>query len=231
VLAASVALTLVTAACNGSTPTATSTPTPTPSATPTVDPLAAATALGELASAGAAASYSASYRAEGSSAGTALIFRTPHAYRFELTTHQGGKLRKAVLIRTPGGTISCTVLPRPVTCLLVALRNNPIPALFDAGLQHVFSDYLVALSHPSSTYDIVSVPVQSPKDGACFKVTVVATPAPSSAVAPGTYCLAADGLVTRVVYPSGQLVLATHGPGPAYSKFTPPVRATRLPGL
>ncbi|MDX6275469.1 MAG: hypothetical protein QOJ92_2679 [Frankiales bacterium] len=223
-LAASLSLTLLAAGCADSKPRAVQTPTPTPSET--APPIPAATALGQLASLGAAASYSATYVVTGSSPGTARIFRTRNGFRFELTTGKPGNRRKAVLIRTPSGSVSCTIAPTPMTCLLVALGNKPVPPLFDAGLQHVFSDYLVVLSKPSTAVRVSAAVAESPQDGACFRVAPTKAPL---VVATGTYCIAPDGVVTRVIYPSGQVVLSSRGPAPRAANFVPPVKPIRLP--
>jgi hypothetical protein len=222
-------LVLLAGACTSShpqpTPSSTESPSTSPSASPTGD---AAAALAALAALSAKSSYSAVYLVRGSSSGTASIVRTPHGYRFELATGSPNHRRDAILLQTIAGTISCTVRPAPLTCLRVAGPGKPVPAVFDAGLQHVFSDYLVTLSTPSDVYAVATAPA-GPGDGQCFTVSVTATPPPTNAVAAGTYCFGPSGLPTRVVYPSGRLVLSARGPAPRGSDFVPPATPRPLP--
>jgi hypothetical protein len=224
-LALALPLSLLVAGCNSDKPgpEASESPSATPSAT--ADPT---TALAELAALSARSSYSASYKATGAHPGTARVVRTPTGYRFELTTSSGKYLRRALLIRTPSRTVSCTLVPKPVTCLIVAGPGKPVPAVFDAGLQHVFTDYMTVLSKPSAKYTVTSA-ATSGEDTACFAVRSTATPAPANAVANGTYCFAADGVITRVVFPSGEVVLTARGPAPSGNDFTPPVTPKPLP--
>lgn len=220
-----VGLALAAAACSASKPAASPTQSPTPSASPSPD---AATALARLAATSAKASYSASYEVTGEHPGRVYVLRTPNGYRFELATGTGKTARRAMLIRTTGGTVSCTVVPAPVTCLRVAGPGKGVPAVFDAGLQHVFSDYLVLLSRVGSDYRVTQA-LSGSTSGQCFDVAAVASPAPAGAVAAGTYCFDPDGVPTRVSYASGSLVLTARGAAPQAKDFVPPVTPKPLP--
>ena len=213
--------------CNGSKGTGT-TPTPeptTPSASPTPD---AMSELSRLAGLGAKLSYSGAYSVTGTTPGTSRVVRTPSAYRFELTTGKKPNLHRAVLIGTRTGTVSCTTAPSPTTCLTVAGPGKPPPSPFDAGLQHVFTDYLTTLAAGGSEYDVQTA-VAGAGDFACFDVKPLATPAPSNAVAAGTYCFTAAGVVSRVVYGTGQVIFQRFGAKPSPADFKPPVTPQPLP--
>jgi hypothetical protein len=226
-IALALPLALLTAGCSSSgSPGASPSATPSESASPTATDAPELT-LARLAALSARSSYSASYKVTGAHPGVARIVRAPTGYSFQLTTSSGRYQRTASLIRTPSRTVSCTLLPKPVTCLVVAGPGKPVPSVFDAGLQHVFSDYLVTLSRHGSEYAVTTA-VAGTGDGQCFVVRVTGSPAPG-AVAAGTYCFAADGLPTRVSYPSGDLVLTKRGPAPKGSDFTPPVTPKPLP--
>lgn len=224
--AALVSLGLALTACSSSTkPSASPTPTVSPSASPAVS---AAVQLARLAALSAKSSYSASYTVTGAHPGRVYVLRTPSGYRFELATGAGKTARRAMLIRTTAGTVSCTVVPTPVTCLKVAGPGKGLPAVFDAGLQHVFSDYLVLLSRVGADYTVTEA-IAGSAGGQCFDVSPVASPAPTGAVAAGTYCFGPDGVPTRVTYPSGSLVLLARGPAPKAKDFVPPVAPRPLP--
>lgn len=216
---------LLLAACTDGSPEAEPTPTVSPSASPSTD---AATTLARLAATSAKSSYSASYTVTGAHPGRAYLVRTPNGYRFELATGTGTTARRAMLIRTTAGTVSCTVVPKPVTCLKVAGPGKGVPAVFDAGLQHVFSDYLVLLSRGGPAYTVTDA-LPGSGGGQCFDVALAASPAPAGAVAAGTYCFDPDGVPTRVTYPSGSLVLLARGPAPTAKDFVPPTTPKPLP--
>ena len=215
------------AACTGSKAKDTPSPEPSsPSTSPTPDALSE---LSRLAGLGEQLSYSAVYDVTGKTPGQSRLVRTPTAYRFELTTGSRKTRRQAVLIGTSSGTVSCTTLPGPATCFTVAGPGQPVPATFDAGLQHVFSDYLTLLASETSNYT-VTASTPKPGDFACFDVALAASPAPAKVVASGTYCFTETGAVSRVVYPSGNAAtLQRMGAAPRGADFNPPVKPQPLP--
>jgi hypothetical protein len=217
-------------ACSGGSGKATPSSTPTPSSTsPTQSPSATAAAL---AAKGANASYSATYRLVGGGASAkpteVRIFRLPRMLRVDVVS--GGTT--ASLIQNPKGAYSCSARGKARTCFFVAKPGQPVPPLFDAGLQRVFSTYLLQLGTNADKYDVTSSGTTEASGslpaGTCFEVK--ARPdSPAPKVADGTYCLADSGLLTKVTYPSGTLSLVSLTGPPTTSVIQPYSSPTPIP--
>lgn len=235
-----VALAATAAGCGGSgsgTPPGAAT-SPPPSATssagasttPTATPAPAAQ-LAALAARAGRATYTARYRLLDAAAGGAAVavYRGARALRVDIA--RGGAV--AVLLITPSGSYACrTAVARP-TCFSVAGAGRPLPAVFDAGLQRVFSGYLAALAGDAGAYTVARAGTTPAGAGVpagrCFSVRGGAT-APAPRAAPGTYCLADDGTVTAARFPSGSLRLLRVDAGPPRpAALRPPARPTPLP--
>lgn len=184
------------------------TPSPTPSPTSTPS---AAQALAPLASRAAAARYSATYRLTPGKDGkkrTVHFARNSRGYRFQLTTGAVTTLLEA----NGAGTFECTTGNGPPACArlggpTVTPRGDRNPIL-----QHAFTDWPKALGTPSAHYRVTSA-AGSGLSGRCFAIRHTASTG-ANAVAAGTYCFAADGVVTGLRYPSGTLTLAARSGPP-----------------
>jgi hypothetical protein len=204
----------------------------TPEPQPSTSVSAAAAKLTELAGRGAAATYTGFYafhQVTPSSTATVDVWHAPPNLRVDVVA--GGAT--ASFIRTATTTYSCAAKKRKRSCFIVAHRGQKVPAPFDVGPATLFSDDLVTLSASGISYD-VTLAAPLPAAGGlpastCFVVkSGLLTPQP--AVQPGTYCFADTGVLTSVLYPSGNtarlfFVLPTAPP----KRFKPYAKASRLP--
>jgi hypothetical protein len=220
---------LAATACTSSGSTQPPTQTPTPS--PSID---AADQLQALALTGTERAYTAVYLLRSTRQGTASVSirRRPYAYRLDV--RRGSNV--SILIQNVHGTYSChqNVGHRP-TCLTVAKAGRPVPPLFDAG-QKLWSDYLTELSRNTGRYDVTpagTTPASgSVPAGTCFAVKAVASPAPSTAVAAGTYCLSDSGIPVKATFPSGTFTMyRLIRQAPTLKYLFPVARPTPIPGL
>ena len=206
---------LVVTSCAGSSgPGSAQTPTPTASATvsPTPTP---AEALGRLARHGVHASYTALYVLRTPKMhGTELVRRTATRYRVDVDV--AGRPR-STLIRTSGGFIACAGRGSGATCG----RTNTVQLNF----ADPFTSYIAELARSSDEYVVRPAGVfvthgSPPVRSTCFAVSG----GPKAlAVFPGTYCLSARGIPTRMVFASRSLTLRQfHAGRPAKGTFTPP---------
>jgi hypothetical protein len=113
------------------------------------------------------------------------------------------------------------------TCLLVSTPGKPVPPVFDAGVQRIFTSTLAALSKPDSAVQVEAHGLVPPRSGlaaaTCFTVA-------GAGVDEGEYCLTKAGLIRSATFPTGTLDLVAVGAAPRAADFTPPVRPTSVPG-
>lgn len=204
------------------TPAATSgTPIATLSAIPPAQQLAAVAAAAEH------ARYTATYAVHPSSTAspakntvptTVTVALAGSAAKVTLTGHG----RTATFLQTPNGAYACETSNGPPRCFLLSSGTRHIPADLDPQLEHVFLDYPAQLADHVGDYRVqrVSAPADLPTSvsSTCFAIRPVAK---GAAVAAGTYCFSAVGVVTEVVYPSGRLVLQKLGPAPSPGSLRP----------
>ncbi|HVF19569.1 MAG TPA: hypothetical protein VNA14_04935 [Mycobacteriales bacterium] len=233
VMAATTLLTLALTSCRGGDP-----------APPQVEPSDSLSApqqrLAELAGLAAAASYDVTYALTAASGdkGTIRIVAAPPSYRVDVTL--GGE--PATFIQRDGTVTSCTRKAGRASCFLVARPGEPVPDLFDPGVQRLFSDAVAELATHPDDYAVESIPAESapPADqGECFDVRRVAA-STSASTAPaadptgfetGQYCFGPDGVLTRLDVTTGTLTLESRGAAPTESLFVPPATPVALPDL
>jgi hypothetical protein len=216
-----------------------------PTASPSVSggPSAAQQRLAELASKTVAASYDATYEFEARTTGgkgSIRILALPPNYRVDVIS--GDNTAQFYEIET--GVVSCFVTKgKPATCLLAAKKGEPVPELFDAGAQRLFTSGLEALATNPQGYDVRALPdapaANGQPVGTCFHVERLAD---LQTVSPGTvtpegegfesgdYCFdQATGVLTSAAVTSGTLKLSKLGATPTAKDFQPPVKPVPLP--
>lgn len=226
-----------TVALSGCTGSSSGPPSPTPSVTtssasPT--PLPPPQALQRLAALGTKAAFHATYAVRQShptSRATWKVWRTATSLRVDVVT----KHNTATLISTPRATFSCSRAPHQRACFRVAKAGQPVPTALRLLAVRLFTTDLVALNaHPerygiaAATPGSVTVPTHG---GTCFHLTVPKKSA-KSGIDTGTYCFDANGVLTVVAYPNGNIVRLTQLAvrPPKKSVFTPYSSPTPLPG-
>lgn len=231
------ALALLAAACTSDS----TEPAPIPATGETVS--AAQQQLAALARKAAAASYDATYDFDAKvtgGKGAIRIVAMPPSYRVDVIS--GGNT--AQFFDTTDGVVSCAVKRgQPTTCLLVATQGQPVPEVFDPGVQHLFTTGPAALSSNPEGYDVRSLPDAPPAGdvpgGKCFHVERLAD---LQTVSPGTvtpagegfetgdYCFdETSGVLVSAKVTSGTLTLAKLGPKPTAKDFEPPAKPVPLP--
>lgn len=224
-------LTLLTAC--GSTPVAPTADVVAPSAPAGMLATPAPNDAGQLATLAKAAGtsvYAARYQlTTGSGQGAQLtVAHRDGGYRLDITA---GTATDS-LIGSDTGTVSCHAQDGRTACFQAAGAGQPLPDLFDAGAQHVFTDYLQALATATAQYQVDStvptMPPPSTPPSSCYTVTAL-TGATPPVVPAGTYCLAENGMPTLVTYGSASLVLQQVLPAPAAGVLAPPATPQPLP--
>lgn len=186
--------------------------------------------LAALAATAAGGSYAAQYALQAGDGRTVQVVAShlPEGYRVDIVS---GAVTDS-LIGSSGGTVSCHREAAKASCFQAAGPGARLPDLFDAGVQHVFTDYLSTLSTSASQYQVDdAVPKASPPPAPtsqCFSVGALAG-AKAPVVPSGDYCLAASGLPTLVTYGAASLVLQQVLPAPAVSVLTAPASPQPLP--
>jgi hypothetical protein len=217
-------------ACTGS-----SAPQPVPSSPAATTPAETpAAALQRLAGLAARVNYTATYavrQTHPAGSATWRVWRAPAKLRVDVTR---GKVT-ATLIVTPKASFSCHRAGRQRTCLRVAGAGKPVPAPLQLLAQRVFSGDLDTLAGALTSYDVTTAAAQEGNAlvpaSTCFAVTPHAK-APKSHVDKATYCFSAAGVLTSVVYPSGNAVRLQHVSltTPSHQSFVPYSSPTPLPG-
>lgn len=200
--------------------------------------------LAELAGLAAKASYDATYSLDARTGdrGTIRIVAAPPSYRVDV---QLGGAEPSIYIQRAGTVVSCRVSAGKPSCFLVARPGEPVPDIFDPGVQRLFSDAVADLAARPSSYVVETQPGKALAEGEpaaeCFDVrrsasTEQASATPSAPADPtgfetGQYCFADDGLLTRLTVSTGTLILTSRGPVPASALFDPPARPAALPDL
>ncbi len=228
-------------------------PTPTPAAS---DGLSRAQVrLAELAGLAARASYDATYDLDARSGdrGTIRIVAAPPSYRVDVSLRGA---EPSIYIQKAGTVVSCRLKSGTASCFLVARPGEPVPEIFDPGVQRLFSDAVADLAADPAGYAVEELPSSASAEGvppaSCFDVrrqnSAAITSGPSSTPSAGggatpsasadpagfetgQYCFADDGLLTRLAVSTGALVLLSRGPAPTSALFDAPARPAALPDL
>jgi hypothetical protein len=202
---------------------------------------AARARLSVLARATANAVYDATYvvtyrvpQATQDSKGSIRIVQKPPRYRIDII---GRDVASYYVGAT--GIVSCSIKgpKRTKRCFLVAHNGEPVPALFDPGVQRLFRDVVEDLAAHPTDYNVVAVPRPTPSgkqvgSSECFTVVRNASPsATRTGFEDGTYCLAERGYATYIDVESGTLLLSRFGPPPPESAFKPFAKVEQLPDL
>lgn len=233
-------LVVVTALLAGACSRSRSSAAPTPSPSPVVTP---AQALAALAGAATGRGYVATYLTVANRLGkpgrqaTATVSILPPRYRVDILDNGA----TAVLIGGgPLAAVSCGIGPAITTyCLRVAAPGQPLPQIFDPGVQRVVTDDLAVLAARPDAFTVtarVGLPATTTTPAAsCFAVKPLAQPPapPDKRIArvdTGVWCLSADGLAVRLIFGSGTLTLRKVGAAPALSVFRPPATPQPIPG-
>jgi hypothetical protein len=198
--------------------------------------------LAVLAGATANGSYDAVYKFEQRPSGTSGLIRIrqlPPQYRIDVTAKS-----TASFFSLTNSVVSCTEKNKKTSCFLVAKPGEPVPALFDPGVQRLFRDAVEELAANPNDYSVTTVAEPSPEPspdpntlplphGECFAVTRASTPSPDDGggFENGTYCFAEEGLATYIEVASGTLTLRTLRPTPKADAFKPPATVQKLPEL
>jgi len=207
--------------------------------------------LATIAGLAARASYDATYSlaAATGESGTLRIVASPPSYRVDVSL--GGT--PSIFIQHEGTVVSCATKASTPSCFLVARPGEPVPELFDPGVQRLFIDAVADVAAHPERYDVAAAAPASPapiEASACFDVerldpsasasTSTSTSTSASATAPpvdptgfetGQYCFATDGLLTRLAVSTGTLRLTKRGPAPTPALFSPPASPAALPDL
>ncbi len=200
--------------------------------------------LSLLAAKAAGNSFDATYRfTERATAatGTIRIRQVPPQYRLDISTTTTASF---FALRT--GFVSCTRRKNRTdySCFLVARPGEPVPDLFDPGVQRLFRDAVTGLAEYPRDYAVQALsPSPSPSAspgvpaGECFHVERTSTPSPRAdgqvpaGFETGDYCFAEEGYPTRYDVATGTLVLVAVGPAPDPTAFQPPAKPATLPDL
>ena len=199
--------------------------------------------LAGLAGLAATASYDVTYdlAARSGGEGTIRIVAAPPSYRVDVAL--GGT--PSTFIQRAGTVVSCTTAAGRASCFLVARPGEPVPDLFDPGVQRLFSDAVTDLAANPAAYAVdVVTPSASPGGRVeCFDVRRLEPTEDESASSgalptsdptgfeTGQYCFGSDGVLTRLAVSTGTLTLKARGPAPTASLFDPPATPVALPDL
>jgi len=225
-------------------------PGPRPSSTTSGGLTQAQQQLAGLAGLAAAASYDATYDldARTGDTGTIRIVALPPSYRVDVTLRGA---EPSIYIQKSGTVVSCRLKTGKPSCFLVARPGEPVPEIFDPGVQRLFSDAVADLGANPAGYLVDVIPSEPLAVGTvpatCFDVrragpsaSPSASPDPSPSTAnpvdptgfeTGEYCFADDGLLTRVAVSTGALVLKSRGAAPTLKLFDAPAKPAALPDL
>jgi hypothetical protein len=207
-------------------------------------PVDARARLSVLAQAAANGTYDAQFsfvqRASGKT-GTIRIRQAPPRYRIDIVS----KDAKASYFLLTTGVVACSHKPHKDACFLAARPGEPVPALFDPGIQRLFRDAVQELAKNPDDYAVTQVsptPSVTPTPsasgdlptGECFDVRRLSSSPPPGGTPPledGTYCFAEQGLPTSIDVASGTMTLTALGPPPNDKAFQPFAKVQQLPAL
>ena len=219
-IAAALALTGCSGGSSGGSAAPSGSPSPSDSATPAAQTLAALAAKASLTD--FAGTYALDSVDPAKPDGTARIYKKGALYRVDVTI---GSTR-SLLMTTSAGAVSCQVTRSKTSCLRVAKPGQPLPKLFDPGLQRIFTTTLQAFAQGADALTVAANGTL-PESGAmavaqCFTVS-------GGDVDPGEYCLTDDGIVRRAQFPAGTITLQSYARAVLPVFFKPPVPPTPLP--
>ena len=193
--------------------------------------------LAELAGLAAKASYDVTYTVVAATGeqGTVRIVAVPPSFRVDVIVSGA----PSTFIQHGGSTVSCAMKSGRPACLLVARPGEPVPDVFDPGVQRLFTDAVADLAaHPERYVVTTASPTAAPDaESECFEVrrlAASASPSPTSdptGFETGQYCFADDGVMTRLSVVTGTLTQAGRGPKPTAALFVPPATPVALPDL
>lgn len=144
--------------------------------------------LAVLAQATANSAYDAQYRfvqQPSSTTGTIRIRQNPPQYRIDIVAKDGASF---FALRT--GVVSCSSKKAKRTCFLVARPGEPVPDIFDPGVQRLFRDAVEDLAANPGDYLVQRVPTATPtatltpSASATASATATASPRPSASTLP-----------------------------------------------
>jgi len=247
-----VAVLVVAALLVGCSSGSTDEPGPRPSASTSSGLTQAQQQLAGLAGLAAAASYDATYDldARTGDTGTIRIVALPPSYRVDVTLRGA---EPSIYIQKSGTVVSCRLKTGTPSCFLVARPGEPVPEIFDPGVQRLFSDAVADLGANPAGYLVDVIPSEPLAVGAvpasCFDVRraapstspsapgdsspslSTANPVDPTGFETGQYCFADDGLLTRLTVSTGTLVLKSRGAAPTLKLFDAPAKPAALPDL
>ena len=234
-LAGSVLFAAAVAGCNGPPPT--SAPTPTAAA-----PQPARDRLAGLAAAAQGDAYVATYTLTTSGRGDRTVtvaIGTDGSWVVALPATALSGLADIAMFRSKDGEFQCVLGraegtegqradlgPLNPGCAKV----TALTAAVDPRVQHIFTDWLPALTDRATALAVSSVPPPSGATGNCFSVQSTSA-ALAPPVDPGTYCFAADGVLTGATVGFGtlQLVSPVAAAPPSVAIPAPVVNRAPLP--
>ena len=202
--------------------------------------------LSVLAQATANGEYDATYwfvQKPSNASGLIRIRQQPPQYRIDITSKDS-----ASFFSLTSGTVSCSQKVKGAkknkTCFLVAKPGEPVPTLFDPGVQRLFRDAVQDLASKPNDYTVTTAPAPPPPSpapspsptasapgGECFLVTRAGEA--TEGFEDGTYCFAENGVATAIAVASGTLTLTALGDPPHPDAFKPTTiaKVQKLPEL
>lgn len=223
---------------------------PTPAPTPTlVAPQADRDRLAGLAAAAQGRAYVATYQLVTPNRGersVTVAVGTDGSWLVAIPGSGFSGLADLAMFQSSAGEFQCLLRLAPGTASsrpdLAAVApgcvkvDNLTPAT-DPRVQHVFTDWLPALTDRSTALAVSAIPNPSGATGACFSVESTSA-ALTPPVDPGSYCFTPDGVLTAASVGFGQLRLAgavaaappsVAMPGPVVNRPLVPVLAPAAP--
>jgi hypothetical protein len=228
---------LVAAAAGCNSPLPTSSPTPTSTAPrPDRDRLAG------LAAAAEGDAFVATYKLTTSGRGDRTVtvaIGTDGSWVVALPATALSGLADKALVRSKDGEFQCVLGPadgrageRPDLGPLNpgCAKVSTLTTANDPRVQHIFTDWLSALTDRATALTVSAVPAPSGATGSCFSVESTSA-ALAPPVDPGTYCFDADGVLTAATVGFGtlQLVSPVAAAPPSVAMPGPVVNRAPLP--
>lgn len=165
--------------------------------------------LAVLAQATANGTYDAEYRflqLPSNTAGTIRIRQAPPQYRIDIQSRGG-----ASFFSLKTGTVSCsarnTTQGRKRTCFLVAKPGEPVPQLFDPGVQRLFRDAVADLAENPGNYLVTRVdapPAATPTGTPTGTSSGTTAPLPPTTTPPATTSPSGTASPSGSTLPTGE---------------------------